>query len=141
MMMLLGWIQLRGNYALASFSSHCLGPDYGGSHPDCERLAALLAYVAAEPTLDLEDLIVDHMLLTHGNVLLRAVLQIWKSDPPALLIIHEGRAQQYSALVGLPWFGSREDCSHGSSPHDFSFVHVPWPSVMYLTTGADKSPG
>ena len=74
--MLLGWIQLRGNYALASFSSHCLGPGYGGSRPDCERLAVLWAYVAAEPALDLEDLIVDHMLLTHANVLLRAVLQV-----------------------------------------------------------------
>ena len=120
----LSWTLLGENYALSSFSSHYLGLEYGGSHSDCERLAVGWAYVAAEPTLGSEDLIVDHILLTLANVLLRAVLQNWKFDPLALSLIPGGRAQQYSALLGLPCFDSHEDCSHSSSPHEFSVVHV-----------------
>ena len=82
--MFLGWIQLRGNCTLASSSFHYLGPDYLGSQPDGERLAVVWACVAADRTLDLDDLIVDHILPTHANFLLRAVFQNEESGPPDL---------------------------------------------------------
>lgn len=139
-MMLLGWIQLRENYALASSSFHCLGPDYGRSHVDRSGLAVVWACVAAGLALALGVLVVDLLLLTLANFLLRVVLRGWRSDLPALSMVSGGCAQRYSALVGLLWFESLEDCSLGSLLDDFSFVHVSRPSVMYLTT-ADKNPG
>ena len=139
-MMLLGWIRLRENYALASSSFHCLGPDYGGSHADRSGLDVVWACVAAGLALASGILVVDHVLLTLASFLLRVFLLGWRSDPPALSMVSGGCAQQYSALVGLAWFGSHEDYSLGFLLHDFSFVHVSRPSVMYLTT-ADKNPG
>ncbi len=139
-MMLLGWIQLRENYALASSSFHCLGPDDGGSHADRSGLDVVWACVAAGLALALGILVVDRVLLTLASFLLRVVLRGWRSDPPALSMVSWGCAQRYSALVGLLWPESHEDCSLGFSLHDFSFVHVSRPSVMYLTT-ADKNAG
>ena len=138
-MMLLGWIQLRENYALASSSFHCLGPEYGGSHADRSGLAVVWVCSAAVLALALGVLVVDRVLLTLASSLLRVVLRGWRSDLPALSLVSGGCAQRHSALVGLLWFESHEDCSLGSSLHDLSFVHVSRPSVMYLTT-ADKNP-